>query len=162
VRARVDLSEVLAARRPLLRARRHPVVVVAQFVEEDVQQLVRAEGLLGKVQDVALTRRLDRHAEAVEDVAVALDVLGGDQLREAPRLRANRHQARAMEAVTVRPCRRQQGRVQPDRQRRPFRQDRKELTDVSDEQDVAVAGAGVLAIDLRKRARRAVVRRRRS
>ena len=73
----------------------------------------------------------------------------GDEQREVPWLRADRHEARAVEAVAVRPGGGEHDGVQADGEGLPFRKNREERADVANEQDVAVAGAGMLAVDLR-------------
>ena len=69
-------------------------MVVAELVEEDVEQLVRPQRVFGEVQDVPLSRRFDRHPKPAEDVAVLLDVPAvGDELREVSRLGADGNEA---------------------------------------------------------------------
>src|SRR5687768_4777466 len=93
---------MFSPRRTTLRPRRHAVVVVAEFVKEDVEQLVGPQCVLGEVEDVTSFGRLDRDAETVENVPVPLDVRGiRDEWGEVPGLSANRHQARPVEPVAV-------------------------------------------------------------
>lgn len=84
-------------------------MVVAELVEEDVEQLVGAERSFREVQQVTFRGRFDGHIEAGEEAGVLADVLRVRyELAKVPGLRADCHESRPVESVAAGACRGQQ------------------------------------------------------
>src|SRR5262245_41812449 len=99
-------------------------MMMSELMEENVKQLVGAQRALGEVQDVSPRRRFDGNADSTEQVGVLDDVIPvRNELRQIPRLSANRHQSRTMKTIAVAAPRREQDDVQSGGQFGPIGQD---------------------------------------
>jgi hypothetical protein len=102
VQAGVAFGEVFPADCSDLRSRCHSVVMVAQFVQENVKELVSAQGCRRKVEPMPFLGALNRHSQPVEDVAMLFDIIRmRNELAQISTMRADRHKARSMKSVTV-------------------------------------------------------------
>lgn len=159
----VEFRKMLTTRRLPPGAGSHAVVMVPEFVKEDVEKLVRSECAFCEVKHMTLCSELDGHAKAVKDVAVLIDVPPvADDRAKAARLSADRDEAGAVVAVTVlaRGC--EKNRVEAHCERSPIGENVQERPHVADEQDVSVARSRRLSKNLRVRTRPVEVARRRS
>lgn len=70
----VKLGKLFTARRAFLCASGHAVMVVAQFMQQDMNKLVRAKSAFGEMYKVTFIAPFDRDFQSIKDIAMSQQI----------------------------------------------------------------------------------------
>ena len=101
------------AGRVLFGSRSHSIVMVAQFVQQNMKELIRSSGAFGELAEVLATFLLAGDAEAPQDVAMLLDVAWVPSHPQGARPSAHRHDGRNVPSLGILALRTQNNRIEP-------------------------------------------------